>query len=103
MNHTQVTIKLWRDSREILRQISRMTREPQVLVLHRLLMVEQRRLEAGSGGDDIIPATRAYKDADWRRAYDGDWGEHDAEKVVPEPALIAPEVSVLFPVEEGEA
>ena len=59
MNHAQVTIKLWRDTREILRQISRMTREPQVLVLHRLLeaehakrgllMVEQRRLRVGSG------------------------------------------------------
>lgn len=49
MNHTQVTIKLWRDTREILRQISRMTREPQVLVLHRLLMVEQGRLRVGSG------------------------------------------------------
>lgn len=90
MNHTQVTIKLWRDTREILRQISRMTREPQVLVLHRLLsaehakrellMVEQRRLRVGSGDDDIVQATGAYKDADWRRAYEGDWGEHDAEK-----------------------
>ena len=90
MNHTQVTIKLWRDTREILRQISRMTREPQVLVLHRLLeaehakrgllMVEQRRLRVGSDDESIIQATRAYKDADWRRAYDGDWGERDAEK-----------------------
>lgn len=62
MNHAQVTIKLWRDTREILRQISRMTREPQVLILHRLLeaehakrgllMVEQRRLRVGSGGDE---------------------------------------------------
>lgn len=51
MNHTQVTIKLWRDTREILRQISRMTREPQVLILHRLLMVEQRRL--GVGRDSV--------------------------------------------------
>ena len=49
MNHTQVTIKLWQDTREILRQISRMTREPQVLILHRLLVVEQRRLRVGSG------------------------------------------------------
>ena len=80
MNHAQVTIKLWRDTREILRQISRMTREPQVLVLHRLLMVEQRRLRVGSDDESIIQATRAYKDADWRRAYDGDWGERDAEK-----------------------
>ncbi len=80
MNHTQVTIKLWRDTREILRQISRMTREPQVLVLHRLLMVEQRRLRVGSDDDDIVQATGAYKDADWRRAYEGDWGKYDAEK-----------------------
>lgn len=80
MNHTQVTIKLWRDTREILRQISRMTREPQVLVLHRLLMVEQRRLRVGSDDESIIQATGAYKDADWRRAYDGDWDKYDAEK-----------------------
>ncbi len=80
MNHAQVTIKLWRDTREILRQISRMTREPQVLVLHRLLMVEQRRLRVGSDDDDIVQATGAYKDADWRRAYEGDWGKYDAEK-----------------------
>ena len=73
MNHAQVTIKLWRDTREILRQISRMTREPQVLVLHRLLeaehakrgllMVEQRRLRVGSGdveGAGVeVPATDA--------------------------------------------
>lgn len=80
MNHTQVTIKLWRDTRDILRQISQMTREPQVLVLHRLLMVEQRRLRGGSDDDDIVQATGAYKDADWRRAYEGDWGKYDAEK-----------------------
>lgn len=80
MNHAQVTIKLWRDTREILQQISQMTREPQVLVLHRLLMAEQRRLRVGSDDDDIVQATGAYKDADWRRAYDGDWGKYDAEK-----------------------
>ena len=57
-----------------------MTREPQVLVLHRLLMAEQRRLRVGSDDDDIVQATGAYKDADWRRAYDGDWGKYDAEK-----------------------
>lgn len=63
MNHTQVTIKLWRDTRDILRQISRMTREPQVLVLHRLLMVEQRRLRVGSDDAESmrveVPSTDA--------------------------------------------
>ena len=63
MNHTQVTTKLWRDTRDILRQISRMTREPQVLVLHRLLMVEQRRLRVGSDDAESmrveVPSTDA--------------------------------------------
>jgi hypothetical protein len=37
--------KLWVDTLEVIRQIKKLTKEPQVLIVHRLVVAELNRLE----------------------------------------------------------
>lgn len=52
--HEQVTIKLWAETRKILRLIHAMTGESMVKILHRLVEAELLRINGGKSVQDQI-------------------------------------------------